>query len=63
MPIELIDKTLSNETFELNYNYSFNFTLNSEIEKNELAVSFPKDFIELLKEKFGEELKKTLKIE
>lgn len=61
MPIKLTNTKTPDNSFKLNYNYSYSFILNDEIEKHQLVNSFPEDFIELLKEQFGEELKKILK--
>lgn len=58
--MELVDKKYNEQSFNVDYKYKYEFTLNSELEKHQLTFGLTDDLIELLKEQFGEEVKKYL---
>lgn len=58
--IELFEKTYEPETFDLNFKYKYEFWVNSNLHSHELVYGFTEDLIELLKDQFGEELRKYL---
>ena len=58
--IKLAEKLYNEESFNIDHIYEYKFSLNCELEKNELMYAFKEDFIELMKEDFEMSLREYL---
>ena len=54
--IKLVKKIHNKKTFDVDHIYEYKFSLNCEIEKNELMYGFREDFIKLMTENFEKSL-------